>query len=64
MEQKIITSSSASGLNAKIKELIEEGWEPIGSHTISVEEEYAQYAGSQYRRTERKHQFHQSMKKS
>ena len=63
MEQKIITSSSASGLNSKIAEMQKEGWEPIGGHTVTVEEEYAQYAGSQYRRTLRTHEFQQTMKK-
>ncbi len=47
MEQKIITSNSSSGLNTKMAELIKEGWEPIGGHTTTVIEEYAQYSGSQ-----------------
>jgi len=64
MEQKIITSSHVSGLNAKMAELIKEGWEPIGGHTSIIVEEYAQYAGNQYRRTERKYQFQQTMRKS
>lgn len=64
MEQEIITSTHVNGLNAKMAELIKDGWEPIGSHTSTIVEEYAQYAGSQYKRTIRRHQFQQTMRKS
>lgn len=63
MEQMIITSRSPEGLNKKMKEMIEEGWTPVGSHQVTTEEEYAQYAGTQYRRTIRTHEYSQTMKK-
>ena len=34
MEQKIITSERASELNAKILQLISEGWKPVGGHHV------------------------------
>ena len=34
MEQKIITSRSASGLNSKIAEMQKEGWNTIGEHKV------------------------------
>jgi len=34
MEQIIITSESASGLNTKIAKKIEEGFVPVGSHQV------------------------------
>jgi len=63
MEQKVITARSARELNSKIEDMIADGWEPVGGHTMTVEDEYAQYAGSQYRRTIRVHEFQQTMRK-
>lgn len=34
MEFKILTSSSASGLNDKIKEHLSDGWEVVGGHSV------------------------------
>jgi hypothetical protein len=45
--QKIITSSSAHGLNSRIKELMAEGWEPIGSHQVATIHQQPRYRGSQ-----------------
>ena len=32
MEQKIITSGSAHGLNEKIEKMSVDGWKPLGAH--------------------------------
>lgn len=48
MEQKIITSSSASGLNEKIQKMIEEGWKPLGSHQVVVKHSQNRFAGMQH----------------
>ena len=51
MEQKIITSSSASGLNEKIQKMIEEGWKPLGSHQVVVKHSQNRFAGMQHKDT-------------
>lgn len=63
MEQKIITSHSASGLNEQMKKLIEEGWKPLGSHQV-VEVHYQnRYAGSQHMDTRIESEYSQTMVK-
>jgi hypothetical protein len=51
MEQKIITSHSASDLNAKLADLIKEGWKPIGSHQVVVSHEQNRFSGMQHKDT-------------
>lgn len=51
MEQKIITSSSASGLNEKIQKMIEEGWKPLGSHQVVIKHSQNRFAGMQHKDT-------------
>jgi len=63
MEQKIITSSSPEGLNAKIKKYIEEGWVPVGSHTAMTLHSQLRYAGTQHMDTQHKAEYAQTMKK-
>jgi len=63
MKQKIITARTARELNSKMQKEMEDGWEPLGSHQVAVVEEYAQYAGNQYRRTIRENEFSQTMVK-
>ena len=63
MEQKIITSSSASGLNQKIAELQKEGWEPIGSHSVVVIHEQKRFAGTQHRDTIVEREYSQTMRR-
>ena len=63
MEQKIITSKSANDLNAKIKEMIEEGWEPIGEHKVVEKFHQCQYAGTQHMRTIIELEYSQTMRK-
>ena len=63
MEQKIITSSSASGLNQKIVDLQKEGWEPIGSHSVVTKHEQKVFSGSEHRRTEFEIEYSMTMKR-
>ncbi len=51
MEQKILTSTSASGLNSLVEKAIEEGFVPVGGHTCVEAKHQPQYAGSQHMRT-------------
>lgn len=64
MEHKIITSSSASGLNQKIAEMQKEGWETIGSHSVVVVHEQKRFAGTQHRDTIFEREYSQTMKKA
>lgn len=63
MEQKIITSSSASGLNVKIEQMIGEGWKPIGSHQVVITNSIKRFAGSQHRDTINELEYSQTMAK-
>lgn len=63
MEQKIITSKSASGLNQKISEMQKEGWEPIGSHFVVSVHEQKRFAGSQHKDTIFESEYSQTMRK-
>jgi len=60
MEQKIITSRSASGLNKKIEEHITEGFEPVGSHKVITTHIEVQRVGTQHVHTT---EYSQTMKK-
>jgi hypothetical protein len=63
MEQKIITSSSASGLNQKIAEMQKDGWEPIGSHSVVVVNEQKRFSGAQHSSTSFEHEYSQTMRR-
>jgi len=63
MEQKIITSTNASGLNSKIKELQEEGWEPIGSHQVVTTHQQPRYRGNQLGDVQYTQEYSQTMRK-
>jgi hypothetical protein len=63
MEQKIITSSSASRLNSKIKEMQENGWEPIGAHQVVTTHQQPRYRGSELGDVLYEQEYSQTMKK-
>ena len=63
MEQKIITSHSASNLNAQLKDMIEEGWTPIGSHQVVETHHQLRFAGSQHKDTTIERESSQTIKK-
>lgn len=48
MTTKIIIASSHMGLNKQIEEMIIEGWEPIGSHSVVVIHSQMRYSGTQH----------------
>ena len=48
MTTKIIIASSHIGLNKQIEEMIAEGWEPIGSHSVVVIHSQLRYSGTQH----------------
>ena len=63
MEKKIITSSSASGLNQKIAEMQKEGWEPMGEHKVVVVHEQKRFAGMQHKDTTFQHEYSMSIQR-
>ena len=63
MQQKIITSGSAHGLNEQIKELIGQGWKPLGSHQAVVKHSQNRFAGTQHRDTLNELEYSQTMVK-
>ena len=63
MEQKIITARSASHLNTKIAEMIEEGWKPLGSHQVLTIHAQNRYAGMQHKDTVYETEYSQTMVK-
>lgn len=63
MEQKILTARSASELNSKIKEHIEDGWTPIGSHHVVETHHQLRYAGMQHKDTTIDLEYSQTVRK-
>jgi hypothetical protein len=63
MEQKIITSSSAHGLNTKMEEMIAEGWSPIGSHHVVEKHHQLRFAGMQHKDTTIELEYSQTMRR-
>jgi len=63
MEQIILTARSASELNAKIKEKIEQGWIPIGSHHVVETHHQLRYSGMQHKDTTVDLEYSQTVKK-
>jgi len=63
MEQKIITSRSASGLNSKIIEMHKEGWKPIGEHKVVTTHSQNRFSGAQHRDTIFEIEYSQTIKK-
>lgn len=64
IEQKILTSPSPEGLNAKIKKYLEEGWKPVGSHTAMQLHAQLRYAGKQHMDTMHKAEYAQTVRKN
>ena len=64
MEQKIITSSSASGLNSKIAKMQLEGFEPLGEHKVlSVFTQHVSDGGGGMKHSIHENEYSQTMKK-
>jgi len=63
MNYKIVTSSSGQGLTTKIKELMTDGWKPVGSHQVVVLHSQNRFSGSQHMDTKHETEYSQSMVK-
>ena len=63
MEQKIIRSNSIEEINKKMSELIQDGWEPIGSHQAVARHHQLRYAGMQHKDTMIEIEYSQTMRK-
>jgi hypothetical protein len=63
MEYKIVTASSASGLNNTVNGLRKEGWEAKGSHQVVRTHEQKRFAGMQHKDTTYQHEYSQTMTK-
>lgn len=63
MEQMILTSHSASDLNTKIRQMIEQGWKPVGSHQVVETHRQNRFAGMQHKDTIIEREYSQTIKK-
>ena len=61
MEYKIVYGDSPSEINTKVNEMINDGWEPIGSHQVVVRREQNRYSGSQHMDTLNQLEYTQTM---
>ncbi len=48
MDYKIVSSTFPEGLTSKVKEMMEEGWKPIGGHSVVETHKQNRYSGSQH----------------
>lgn len=48
MEYKVIVSHSAHDLTQKVNEMIQEGWEPIGSHQVQIRHVQNRFRGNEH----------------
>ena len=63
MEQIILTARSASELNTQIKDKIEQGWTPVGSHHVVEVHHQMRYSGMQHKDTMIDREYSQTVKK-
>ena len=63
MEYKIVSSHSPQGLSNTINLLINEGWEPKGSHQVIVIHSQNRFSGSQHMDTKHETEYTQTMTK-
>lgn len=61
MEYKIVTASSAGGLNNSVNALLKEGWKTKGSHNVVRTHEQKRFAGMQHKDTTYQHEYSQTM---
>lgn len=61
MKYKIVTSSRASTLTDKVNELIAEGWEIVGSHSVVEKHRQNRFSGMQHRDTEIESEYSQTI---
>jgi hypothetical protein len=63
MEQIVLTAGSASDLNQKVKDMIEQGWTPVGSHKVVEKHHQLRYSGMQHKDTQIQSEYSQTVKK-
>jgi hypothetical protein len=61
MEYKIVSSTYPEGLTSKVKEMMEEGWKPIGGHSVVETHKQNRYSGAQHMDTIIKIEYSQTM---
>jgi hypothetical protein len=61
MEYKILSSRSPEELSRKVNELIQEGWEVIGGHSVVEIHRQNRYSGSQHMDTRIEVEYSQSL---
>jgi hypothetical protein len=61
IDYKIVSNKSAGELGIKVLDLMKEGWQPEGSHTVATRESYEQYSGNQHRATQYTNVYSQTM---
>jgi hypothetical protein len=61
MEYKLITSSSPQGLTNTINLLINEGWEPVGSHQVVIIHSQNRFSGTTHKDTTHETEYSQTM---
>jgi hypothetical protein len=61
MEYKIVYGDSPSEINTKVNEMINNGWEIVGSHQVVVRREQNRYSGSQHMDTLNQLEYTQTM---
>ena len=64
MEYKIVTSNHSSGLQAKVTELIVEGWKPKGSHKVVETNRQNRFSGNSHIGTTIQSEYSQTMLKN
>ncbi len=63
IEQKVVVASSAENLNVIIKTMIEQGWQPMGSHQAVTTLTQNVFSGNAHVRTQFTLEYSQTMKK-
>ena len=63
IDYKIVTNQNVSGLTHTIKELIKEGWEPIGSHSVVEISRQNMFNGLQHKATKINVEYSQTLVK-
>jgi hypothetical protein len=61
MEYKVVTSSSANGLNESVQKLIWEGFKPVGGHHVVEVHHQLRFSGMQHKDTQIEREYSQTM---
>jgi hypothetical protein len=61
MDYKVIEEGSVSELNRQVKEMIGDGWKPVGSHQVVVKHVQNRFAGLQHKDSVSSMEYSQTM---